>query len=57
MPKAMARRLYPTFDIAARRVDYLRKQPRLGGPWPGIVGPDADGWYSLTYDPAEGDDS
>ncbi len=58
MPKAMASRRYPTFEAAARRVEYLRKQPKLGGPWPGITGPSASGWYSLTYDPAaESDES
>lgn len=37
---------YPTFDLAARRVDALRRS----GYWPGVVTRE-DGRYQLTFDP------
>ena len=48
----MAKR-YATYEQALRRVDGLRKSD---GVWPGIIGPDADGWYRLAYDPYDSGD-
>ena len=42
---------YPDYDRALRRVENLK---RLGY-WPGIIGPDAGGWYWLTFDPGDQD--
>jgi hypothetical protein len=48
---------YPTFALAARRVELLKRSPGLGGPWPGITGPAPDGTYALTFDPGDRDAS
>lgn len=47
------KKLYPTQDAAFRRVDNLKKLASVGGPWPGVAGPNRDGFWYLTFDPDE----
>lgn len=40
---------YDTYEQALRRVENLKRT----GAWPGIVGPDKNGFYHLTWDPGD----
>src|SRR5258708_38303793 len=44
---------YPSFELAQRRVEFLRQ---YWGVWPGITSAGGDGLYGLAFDPAGGGD-
>jgi len=46
-------RRYPDIESAFRRVTAIR---RTTGAWPGVIGPDRDGRFRLTWDPLDGAD-